>query len=173
MKVKELIQKLEDSELDPLMPSSSKDGVIFGVTGGMTEAVVTTLAQLYGEEKEVIDFRDDMEIRKKKVKIGKHVLNIAMIYGLHNFEKLYKEIKEGKKYHIVEVMMCPLGCVGGPGQPVAEKKTITARGNALRALADGIKERTPVDNPTLQKLQKEFLDKLDREHLEELIYFNR
>ncbi len=167
------LKKLEDGALDPLMPTSSKDGVIFGVTGGMTEAVVTTLAQLYGEKTEVLDFRDDMEIRKKKVRIGKHILNIAMVYGFQNFEKLYKEIKEGETYHLVEVMMCPLGCVGGPGQPVADKKTVTARGNALRALADGIEERTPIDNPTVQKLKKEFLDKLDRRELEELIYFNR
>ncbi len=167
------LKKLPDEELDPLMPTSSKDGVIFGVTGGMTEAVITTLAELYGEKKEILDFRDDMEIRKKKVKIGKHVLNIAMVYGFHNFEKLYKEIKEGEKYHLVEVMMCPLGCVGGPGQPVADRKTVTGRGNALRALADSVEERTPLDNPTIQKLKREFLDKLDREHLEELIYFNR
>ncbi len=167
------LKKMPDEPLDPLMPTSSKDGVIFGVTGGMTEAVVTTLAELYGEKKEVLDFRDDMEIRKKKVKIGKHVLKIAMVYGFQNFEKLYKEIKEGEKYHLVEVMMCPLGCVGGPGQPIADKKTITGRGNALRALPDNVAERTPMDNPTVQKLKKEFLDKLDRGHLEELIYFNR
>jgi iron only hydrogenase large subunit-like protein len=167
------LNKFPEETLDPLMPTSSKDGVIFGVTGGMTEAVITTLAQLYGEKKEILDFRDDQEIRKQKVKIGKHILNIGMVYGFQNFEKLYREIKEGETYHLVEVMMCPLGCVGGPGQPVAPEKTVVARGNALRALADGIKERTPIDNPTVQKLKKEYLDKLEREHLEELIYFNR
>ena len=36
-----------------------------------------------------------------------------------------------------------------------------------------IKERTPLDNPTLKKLIDEYLGKLKREELEELIYFNR
>ncbi|NYZ76955.1 iron hydrogenase small subunit [Candidatus Micrarchaeota archaeon] len=167
------LKKLNDEPLSQLMPQSSKDGVMFGVTGGMTEAVMTTLAGLYGEKKEILDFRDDLEMRKKKVRIGKHVLKIAVVYGFQNFEKLYKEIKAGEKYHLVEVMMCPLGCVGGPGQPIAPKEIVTARGNALRTVADGIKERTPIDNPTVQKLIKEYLGKLPREKLEELIYFNR
>ena len=167
------LKKMKDSSLSPLMPASSKDGVIFGVTGGMTEAVVTTLARLYGKKVEVLEFRDDLEIRRKKIKIGKHTFNIAMVYGLQNMEKLYNEIKSGKKYHLVEIMMCPLGCVGGPGQPVADKKTITARGNALRTVADEIKQRTPLDNPTLKKMIDEYLGKLKREELEELIYFNR
>lgn len=167
------LKKMEDSGLSSLMPSSSKDGVIFGVTGGMTEAVITTLARLYGEKVEVLEFRGDSEIRRKKIRIGKHTLNIAMVYGLHNMETIYSEINQGKTYHLVEVMMCPLGCVGGPGQPVAERKTIMARGNALRTVADEIKERTPLDNPTVKKLIDEYLGKLDRDKLEEMIYFNR
>ena len=167
------LKELKDETLDPLMPHSSKDGVIFGVSGGMTEAVITTLAKLYGEDKEVIDFREEGDIRKKTVKIGKHELHIAMVYGLQNLEKIYKEIKEGKTYHLVEVMMCPHGCVGGPGQPVAPKETIAARGRALGKVGEAIKDKTPLENPTVKKLIDEYLGKLDREKLEELIYFNR
>jgi iron only hydrogenase large subunit-like protein len=165
--------KLEDGKLSELMPSSSKDGMIFGVTGGMTEAVITTLAELYGEKKEVLDFREDHEIRKKTYKIGNHVLNIAVVYGLQNFEKLYDEIKAGQQYHFVEIMMCPYGCVGGPGQPVTSKEKIQERAKALRKLSDSIKQKTPIDNPALQQLKKEFLDKLEKDKLHELIYFNR
>lgn len=167
------LKKLKDEKLDPLMPHSSKDGIIFGVSGGMTEAVITTLARLYGEDVEVVDFREEGGIRRKTVKIGKHKLNIAMLYGFQNLEKIYKEIKEGNTYHLVEIMMCPHGCVGGPGQPIAPQETIIKRGRALGKAGDKIKELTPLDNPTVKKLVKEFLGKLDREKLEELIYFNR
>ena len=167
------LKTLEDEKLDPLMPQSSKDGVIFGVSGGMTEAVITTLARLYGEDKEVIDFREEGDIRRKTVKIGKHEINIAMVYGFQNFEKIYDEIKKGKIYHLVEVMLCPHGCVGGPGQPIAPKETVAARGKALGKTGDEIKQLTPLDNPTLKKLIDEYLGKLDRDKLEELIYFNR
>lgn len=167
------LKELKDENLDPLMPESSKDGVIFGVSGGMTEAVITTLARLYGEDAEVIDFREEGDIRKKTVKIGKHEVNIAMVYGFQNFEKIYSEIKEGKTYHLVEVMMCPRGCVGGPGQPIAPKETVAARGKALGKAGESIKQLTPLDNPTLKKLIDEYLGKLDRDKLEELIYFNR
>ncbi|MFH1221623.1 MAG: [Fe-Fe] hydrogenase large subunit C-terminal domain-containing protein [Candidatus Micrarchaeota archaeon] len=167
------LKQLPDEQLSDILPGSSKDGMIFGVTGGMTEAVVTTLAELSGEKKETVDFRDDGEIRKKTMQIGKHTLNIAVVHGLQNFEKLYDEIKAGQQYHFVEIMMCPYGCVGGPGQPVAPKEKVLERAKALRKISDGIKEKTPIDNPALQQLKKEFLDKLDKEKLHELIYFNR
>ena len=154
--------QLPDESLSDIMPHSSKDGMIFGVTGGMTEAVVTTLAEMLGERKEVLDFRDDGEIRRKKIKVGNHILNMAVVYGLQNFEKIYEEIKAGEVYHFVEIMMCTYGCVGGPGQPITPKEKIHERGKALRKLSDGIKEKTPMDNPTLMKLKKEFLDKLGK-----------
>jgi len=96
-----------------------------------------------------------------------------MVYGFQNFEKIYSEIKEGKTYHLVEVMMCPRGCVGGPGQPIAPKETVAARGKALGKAGESIKQLTPLDNPTLKKLIDEYLGKLNRDKLEELIYFNR
>lgn len=164
---------LPDEKFSQLLPSSSKDGMIFGVTGGMTEAVVTTLARLYGQNAETVDFRSDDEIKRKTVRIGNFTLDIAIVHGLQNFEKIYDEIKAGKEYHMVEVMMCPFGCVGGPGQPPASKEKIQLRGKALRQFADSLSEKTPLDNATFQKLKKEFLDNLPVERLHELIYFNR
>lgn len=164
---------LPEEEFSSLLPTASKDGVIFGVTGGMTEAVVTTLAKLYGENAEVTDFRNDDEIKRKIFRIGNFTLNIAMVHGLQNFEKLYEEIKAGAEYHLIEVMMCPFGCVGGPGQPPASKEKMQQRGRALRQFADSLTAKTPLDNPTFQKLKKESLDALPVERLHELIYFNR
>jgi len=164
---------LPNEDFSSLMPIASKDGMIFGVTGGMTEAVVTTLAKLYGERVETMDFRNDNEIKKTAVKIGNHALNIGIVHGFQNFEKLYEEIKAGKEYHLIEVMMCPFGCVGGPGQPPASKEKIQMRGRALRRFADSLKEKTPLDNQAFQKIKKEFLDSLSVEKLRELIYFNR
>ena len=49
-----------------------------------------------------------------------------------NAQKLLKEIDEGKvSYHLVEVMTCPGGCVGGAGQPHALKGTKEARREGL------------------------------------------
>lgn len=164
---------LPDEEFSSLMPNSSKGGIVFGATGGVTEAIITTLAQLYGESVDVIDFRDNSEIRKKTIKIGKHTLNVAVVHGLPNFEKLYDDIKAGQTYHIIEVMMCPFGCVGGPGQPPTSKENIQLRAKSLRQFADSKKEKTSIENPTFQKLKKEFFDKLEKDKLYELIYFNR
>jgi len=164
---------LPDESFSSLLPTSSKDGIIFGATGGVTEAVITTLARLYGEEATVNEFRDDAEIKRRTVTIGKHTLNIGIVHGLQNFEKLYEEIKAGKTYHLVEVMMCPFGCVGGPGQPQASREKIQQRARSLRQFADSAKEKTPLDNPTMQMLLRDFFNKLPRDKLEELIYFNR
>lgn len=167
------LKNMDEENPDSLMPLSSKDGMIFGVSGGMTEAVLNTLAKLFGTKAEVVELNEDEAVRRKTVKVGKFELNIGIVQGVQNFEKLYSEIKAGKVYHFVEVMMCPYGCVGGPGQPPLPIDRIKERGKGLVRVGTMMHSATPLDNKALTKLRETFLDKMDRKKLEELIYFNR
>lgn len=150
------IKDAPEEKFSEILENSSKDGVIFGATGGLTEAVLTTVAAILGEKKEILDFRTSEEYNSQKVKIGNHILSVASVYGIPNITKVLDEIKQGKKYHFVEVMFCQMGCVGGPGQPVPpSREKFIKRAEALRKAADKKTEKTPPDNPVLKRIYSE------------------
>lgn len=170
------MKNVPEEKFSELLPGSSKDGVVFGVTGGLVEALLTTLAHILDVEKEDEVFRTNENIKERQVKLGRYTLNVVSIHGFANLEKVLKEIKSGKKFHFVEVMNCPYGCVGGPGQPlpVTEEK-LKARAEGLRKAAD--KKRglatVPQENPTLQMLYRELLDRPGSETARKLLYFHK
>lgn len=166
-----------ESEFSELLPGSSKDGVVFGVTGGLVEALLTTMAHILDvEKKDESYFRKDDVIKERTVKLGRYTINVATVHGFANFEKLFKEIQDGKKVHFVEVMNCPYGCVGGPGQPlpVTEEK-LKARAAGLRKAADSKRAfaTVPQENPTVKKLYRELLDRPGSETARKLLYFHK
>ena len=64
-----------------------------------------------------------MRLREEVLKIGDLTLNLAVANGLVNAKKILDKVRTGEKeYHVIEVMACPGGCVGGGGQcaPVAQ-----------------------------------------------------
>ncbi len=127
----ELIKMIKESGIDfkklaPSAPNSiygptSGAGVIFGVTGGVTEAVLrkvsgNTSERTYTE----LGVRGLDGVRSIKVKYGELELKIAIVSGLANTEKLIRSIEAGEHYDLVEVMACPNGCINGGGQPKAD-----------------------------------------------------
>ena len=78
----------------------------------------------------ILGLRGDAPIKEASVTIDDTELKLAVVNGLANAKKLLKEIDEGKKfYHLIEVMTCQGGCVGGAGQPYG----LRARKNAATA----------------------------------------
>jgi NADH-quinone oxidoreductase subunit G len=140
----------------------SKDGVIFGATGGVTEALLTTIAAYLGEKKELLGIRHDESLREYAFKIGKHEVRAAVVYGFPSLERLLEKIKSGTTYHFVEVMMCTYGCVGGPGQPIPKggSETIKLRAEAMRAVAEKSRERTPAALKSIKMLDPLFFTSL-------------
>lgn len=118
-----VFNELEQEAPDMPFGLASGAGVIFGVTGGVAEAV---LRRFYSEktastlkELEFIGVRGMQGIKEASVEIDGTRIRIAVVHGLKNVEQLVKAIQKGEKsYHFVEVMACPGGCVGGAGQPI-------------------------------------------------------
>lgn len=113
---------LENDKFDNLLGRGSGAGVIFGNTGGVSEAVIRTVYYLLTGEKpngkllNFENFRGLEEIKEATVKINNLEINVAVVHGLPNLEKL---LKLGlNKYHFIEVMNCRGGCIGGGGQPL-------------------------------------------------------
>lgn len=111
-------------------------GVIFGVTGGVTEAVIRRLV----DDKDVNTFtnisfsgvRGLDGVKEVTIPYRNMDVKIAMVSGLANAENLIKKIEAGEAmYHFVEVMACPNGCINGGGQPHSDRKVRGERSKAL------------------------------------------
>ena len=117
--------QLNEMELEsPDLPFGLGSGAaaIYGVTGGVAEAVVRYCVPDKSKNAlravSVTDLRGDGAIREVSLTIGGQELHIAIVNGLIHAKELIADIEAGKRsYHLVEVMTCQGGCVGGAGQP--------------------------------------------------------
>ncbi len=118
-----LFTQLPDEEFDQdIMGEYSGAGVIFGVTGGVMEAALrTAYFVLEGKEHEAIKFeavRGLEGIKEASLTLGGMQVNIAVASGMKNAKVLLDESRAGtSKYHFIEIMGCPGGCINGGGQP--------------------------------------------------------
>jgi NADH-quinone oxidoreductase subunit G len=128
-----VFSELEGESLDMPFGLASGAGVIFGVTGGVAEAV---LRKCFNEKtadalKEIsfTGIRGMEGLKEASVNIDGRDIRIAVVHGLKNAEELVKLIKSGEKsYDFVEVMACPGGCIAGGGQPVPVTSSVSKRG---------------------------------------------
>ena len=103
------------------------------------------------------------------------VVTAAVASGLANTRALVEAIKSGKaKYDFVEIMACPGGCAGGGGQPIKDGHELAIeRGGRLYALDDANAIRYSHENPDVQALYSEYLEKPLSEKAEELLHTNQ
>lgn len=156
---------LPDEEFDLPMGMSTGAGTIFGVTGGVMEAALRTVAEIAtGKELKQVEFQSVRGFEGTKeatVKVGDRLLHVAVVHGLANAGKLLEKVRAGEaSYHFIEVMACPNGCIAGGGQPrTCSKETIKMRANALYREDLGKKVRKAHENPAVKELYSEFLEK--------------
>ena len=105
----------------------SGGGVIFGATGGVTEAVLRRLVE--GHDPATLNAIANMGargtdgIKEFTVPYNGIDVKICVASGLANARQVMDWVKSGEKeYHFIEVMACPGGCVMGGGQPTTGTK---------------------------------------------------
>jgi NADH-quinone oxidoreductase subunit G len=168
--------------LDMPMGFKTGAGVIFGATGGVTEAVLRyaaeALTHVKNENAEFVDVRGMDGVRQRTLTLGDVTLKIAIVHGLKNARTLVEAIRKGEaEFDFVEVMACPGGCISGAGQPVAfDAKTRAARAEGLYNADKTLQLHTAQDNPYLQKCYQETLGEIGGKIAHELLhtqYHNR
>lgn len=161
-------KNLKDAEFDVLMGSSSSSGLIFGTSGGVTEAVLRTAYYMINSKMAPPKFYDLEEIRGEEniktttVDLGKYYLKVAAVSTIkiasENYEKL-------KTFDFVEVMACPGGCVGGAGQPLSAIKDMIEIRNKRRESMYNVdrvaQNREAYKNPKVQEAYISYLSKND------------
>lgn len=127
------LSKLEAEACDMPFGYGSGGGVIFGVTGGVTEAVLRRLSPDHSAEalQAIADcgVRGDDGIKEFTVPYNGIDVKICVVSGLANARTVMERVKNGEaEYHLIEVMACRRGCVMGGGQPTgAGDRTKAAR----------------------------------------------
>jgi len=176
-------KNLPDMDFDRPLGESTGAGVIFGNTGGVIEAAVRTAYELYtGKKLSRLDFDElrGMEgVRQATIDFDGFPLSIGIAHGLGNARKLLDEVRAGRsKFHAIEVMACPGGCIGGGGQPLhhGDSSILKARAKALYEEDKNKPIRVSHENPYIIQLYEEFLGEPNSEkahHLLHTHYFDR
>jgi NADH-quinone oxidoreductase subunit G len=165
--------ELQLQSLDEPFNFKTGGGVIFGTTGGVMEAALRyAVEKIQGEKLEAFEFheirghkRADEAIREATINIkGGNAkgttVKVCVVYGLASARRVAEWVRSGEKqYDFIEVMACPMGCVGGAGQP------ITTDWDVRRSRADGLYKADKMlqlhkaqDNHVLQKCYDDYFE---------------
>ncbi|MEG2018819.1 MAG: nuclear prelamin A recognition factor family protein, partial [Clostridium sp.] len=152
-----VFSEVEPESVDMPFGVSSGAGVIFGVTGGVTEAVIrrvlddkssTTLRTLAFN-----GVRGMEGLKEASITVDGRELKIAVVSGLKNAHDVVNRIKAGEvHYDFVEVMACPGGCVSGAGQPFAMNEGKVKRGAGLYEADRMSSIKRSEENPVMMSL---------------------
>ncbi|MGL5918915.1 MAG: NADH-dependent [FeFe] hydrogenase, group A6, partial [Bacteroidales bacterium] len=109
---------LPKGEFDHPFGESTGAGVIFGATGGVMEAALRTVYEEFtGNTLKSADFmsvRGMDGVRSASIELNNITLKVGIAHGLGNARKLLEDIRNGvNEYHVIEIMACPGGCIGG------------------------------------------------------------
>ena len=161
--------------MDQPLGISSGAADIFANTGGVMEAAlrtvwcvvtgrpfpferlhVTPIEGLEGVKEVSITFPDTVPEWNF---LKGQTLNLAVAHGLANAEHLIQMVRAGAvRYHFIEVMSCPGGCIGGGGQPrFTTNEVRLARMRAIFAEDEGKQLRLSHENPLVAQLYRDFL----------------
>ena len=151
-----VFDELEPEAVDSVFSTCTGAGVIFGVTGGVTEAVLRRLST--DKSKKALlsiafnDVRGMKGVKETTIPYGDKEVRIAIVSGLKNAESVIQALKNGEHFDFIEVMACPGGCVAGGGQPFGTNATKEVRGKALYSADKMLSIKRSEENPLMLSL---------------------
>lgn len=170
-----VFNELEEEALDMPFGFTSGAGVIFGVSGGVSEAVL----RYYFKEKtssmlKSISYsgvRGMAGVKEASAEIDGRTVRIGVVHGLKNAESLIRKIIKGEeKFDFVEVMACPGGCVGGAGQPIPQNNDVRMkRAKGIYKVDTAAPIKRSEENPAVVSLYDGIL-KSNREILHRFVH---
>ncbi len=151
-------------------------GVIFGNSGGVSEAVLRNVTERLTDQRidsyEVASVRGEDGLREAKLTVAGKTFTLAVVSGLGNTRRVLEKIKSGEThYDLVEVMACPGGCVGGAGQPVFSDQAVRQKRTKGLYENDRMLElHKSQDNPYIKNLYENVLGDVGSHKAHELLH---
>ena len=160
------VPELKEESFDSPLGSGTGAAVIFGATGGVMDAALRSAYYLVTGSNPPADAFTAVRGMKgwKEARFdvpGAGTVRVAVASGLGNTRKLMEALTRGEaEYDFVEIMACPGGCSGGGGQPIHEGEELAdVRGRILWDLDKNSRLRCSHENPDIQALYKEYLER--------------
>lgn len=182
----ELMLLLEEEEIDiddvtpvnydPTLSECSASSYLRSKCGGESEAFVRTFYRIMKKSKlkeneiDFIELRDVDGFKEATIKILDYPLRIAIVEGLVNLEKIMKDDKY-KHYHLIEVMNCKSGCIGGSGR-LFNTNNVNLNIDKIYKKDKESSKRCAHDNKEIKQLYKEMLNKPLSEKCLEILHRN-
>jgi len=157
------IRTLEPEAADMPFGYKTGAGVLFGNSGGVTEAVLRYADAVLGDGRlrhgEFPQLHDRDGRREMTVKLAGRDVRVAVVSGLGEAGRLLADVKAGTAhYDLVEVMACPGGCIGGAGQPVSHDAAVrTCRSKGIVHADRSEVLRNAADNDQVRQLYRDRL----------------
>jgi len=171
-----MFDELEPESFDLPFGFATGAGVIFGNSGGVSEAVLRYASeQMTGEKIKNMDFqkvRGKEGMREAEIEIKDEKIKLAVVHGLKQAGELAEKIKNGNSdYDLIEVMACPGGCVAGAGQPVNfDSDSIDKRQRGLYHADKKMGMHKSQDNPFIDQLYKDKIGEIGGKKAHELFH---
>ena len=174
---------LQPAHLDSPFAIFTGAGVIFGSSGGVAEAAIRTAYEVITGKKienvAITEARGLHTVKELSINIDGTEVKVAIVNTLSEADALLERIRKGEvNYHMVEVMACPGGCLGGAGQPPSYKDR-EIKEKRMKGLYDA-DVNNPLhkshDNPEITRLYEKWLEKPNSHTAHELLhthYHNR
>jgi NADH-quinone oxidoreductase subunit G len=150
-------------------------GIIFGNSGGVTEAMLRYLLNEPGEKLAKLDFLETRGLEGLKtfsIQYDGQEVKIAIVQGLKNAQLLLEKINNKQAYFdFIEVMACPGGCIGGAGQPISfDIETLERRAKDIYGFDKLLQLHKPQDNIYIKELYKDNFDELGENRVHKLLH---
>ena len=156
--------ELEDASFDEPIGFGTSAGLIFGVTGGVLEAALRTVyEEIESTPLDKVEFeavRGIEGVKLATVTMGGVDVNTAIVHGLSNARQIVEEVQNGnpRNLHVIEVMACPGGCIGGGGQPYhhGDVDVLKARTSSIYHMDTNSDNRLSHKNPFIEAIYSEY-----------------
>ena len=156
-----MFDRLDPEAVDMPLGTISGAGVIFGVTGGVTEAVLRRVSSNKSRgallSVATAGQRGNQDIKEFSVPYGEKELKIAVVSGLGNAERVLERVQAGEHFDFIEVMACPGGCINGGGQPYAGKDGCRERSEGLYEADRLLSIRRSEENPVMTTIYQDII----------------
>ena len=175
--------ELKDESFDQdLFGEYTGAGVIFGTSGGVMEAALRTVVDvLTNQDLDEIEYhavRGQRGLKETSIQVGDLTVNVAVAHSMAIAKPLLEDIRAGKsKYHFIEIMGCPGGCINGGGQSyvnaLIRNSGFDFKGARAKALYDedrSMPARKSHKNTQIQKLYEDYLGEPNSHLAHELLH---
>lgn len=161
------LKSLNNGTFNSLMSKGSGSGMIFGSSGGVTEATIREVYHILNKRRptgRLLNFQEVRglsNVKEAKITINGVTLKMAVINGTGDARKVLNKIKNGEAYYdFIEVMACEGGCVAGGGQPRNIMSTPSLKMKRTKGLHKSdkrMKIRNAYQNPDIIDIYDNFL----------------